>query len=73
MAMSDPNLEFMKSIKQDLRDLTAQVTIMNTKMDERLDELEDSHSQMRGAAKLGAAIVTMVSGAISFTVTYFKG
>lgn len=69
--MSDPVvIEFMKSIKQDVRDLTAAVNAMNEKADKRLDDLEDSQSQIKGAAKVVIAIATVLSGIVSWIIAH---
>lgn len=70
--MSDPVLEYLKSVKQDIREMRVDISAMLKDHDERLDTLEDAHAEQRGMFKLGAAIVTLVSGAISFVVAHFK-
>lgn len=70
--MSDPVLEYVKSIKQDLRDIKQDMSGMIQKHDERLDSLEDAHAEQRGMVKMAGAVVTAASGVIAFLVSHFK-
>ncbi len=77
--MSDPVLEYLKSVKQDLRDIKADMSTVIQKHDERLDSLEDAHAEQRGMVKMAGIVVTgasgllAASGFVAFIVTHFKG
>lgn len=71
--MSDPVLEYLKSVKQDLREIKQDLGGMLQKHDERLDILEESHAEQRGFFKAAGAVVTAASGLIAFLISHFKG
>lgn len=71
--MSDPVLEYLKSVKRDLREIKQDMTGMLQKHGERIDALEDAHAEQRGFVKAAGAVITAASGAIAFIVTHFKG
>jgi len=68
--MSDPVLEYLKSVKQDIREIKTDLSGMLEKHDKRIDDLEDSHAQMKGAAKVVIAVATTLSGLISWIVAH---
>jgi len=68
--MSDPILEYLKSVKQDIREIKTDLSGMLEKHDKRIDDLEDSQAQMRGAAKVVIAVTTGLSGFISWIVAH---
>lgn len=68
--MSDPVLEYVKSIDQNTRILSAKIDALMEKHDKRIDDLEDSQAQMRGAAKVVIAIATGLSGILSWVVAH---
>lgn len=70
--MSDPVLEYLKSVKQDLREIKQDMTGMLQKHGERIDALEDSHAEQRGMVKMAGIIITAASGVVAFLVSHFK-
>ena len=70
--MSDPVLEYLKSVKQDLRDIKSDMSAVIQKHDERLDSLEDAHAEQRGMVKMAGIVVTGASGLLAFLVSYFR-
>jgi ribosome recycling factor len=70
--MSDPVLEYLKSVKQDIREMRTDINGMLKDHDNRLDDLETKHAEQRGMVKLAGVLVTTVSGIIAFLVAHFK-
>lgn len=71
--MSDPVLEYLKSVKQDLREIKQDMSGMLQKHGERIDALEDAHAEQRGMVKMAGIIITATSGVVAFLVSHFKG
>jgi hypothetical protein len=70
--MSDPVLEYLKSVKQDLREIKQDLGGMLQKHDDRLDTLEDAQSEQRGMIKMAGAVITAASGVVAFIVAHLK-
>jgi hypothetical protein len=70
--MSDPVLEYLKSVKQDIREMRSDLSAIIKDHDNRIDNLEDAHAEQRGMVKLAGVLITTVSGIVAFLVSHFK-
>ena len=68
--MSDPVLELLRNIREDLHIVKSDMSSMLEKHDKRIDDLEDSQAQMRGAGKVAIAVITGLSGIISWVISH---
>lgn len=71
--MSDPVLEYLKSVKQDLREIKQDMSGMLQKHDERIDDLETKFAEQRGAVKIAGVFFTAISAVVSFAVSFVRG
>jgi hypothetical protein len=70
--MSDPVLEYLKSVKQDIREMRSDLVSMMREHGNRIDNLEDAHAEQRGMVKMAGVLITTVSGIVAFLVSHFK-
>lgn len=71
--MSDPVLELVRSLKQDVRDLKTDMASLIQKHDERIDDLETKFAEQRGAVKIAGVFFTAISAVVSFAVSFVRG
>jgi hypothetical protein len=62
-----------KIILEELREHRRESTERHALMEMRVRSLEDTRSQQKGAAKMGIALATTLSGLISFIVSTIRG